>query len=263
VSAAASEKLAREIADAAGRRMAAALAGEQRRPAAPGRAAMPPGAIVRPSDLAPLIDHTLLKPDATDAEVECSCREALQHGFAGVCVRGALVATAARLLEGTPVLPIAVVDFPLGEGKPMARVEEARRAVDSGARELDVVVALPALLRRDHAAVVLDLEAVVLAAGGAAVKVILEMARLDRYAKVAGCALAKAAGAAWVKTSTGFGPGGATGEDVALMRTVVGPDLGVKASGGIRTPADALRMVRAGASRIGTSGGVAIVTGSF
>lgn len=228
-------------------------------PDLPGRGPIPPEAIRSPRDLAPLIDHTLLRPGASAAEVEQACAEALRFGFAGVCVRGEHVARVAAALAGSRVLAVAVVDFPLGRGNSAARAGEAEAAVRAGAREVDAVVALPALLALDHRAVLEDLRAVVAAAGPAAVKVILETCLLGAEQKAAGAALAAAAGAAFVKTSTGFGPGGATEEDVRLLRAAVGSRVGVKASGGIRSAADALRMVRAGASRIGCSASVAIV----
>ena len=214
-----------------------------------------------PIDLAPLIDHTLLRPEATNAEVEQACEEARRYGFAGVCVRPGHVALVARLLAGCPARPIAVIDFPRGTAQTAAKVDEARAAIAAGAQELDMVVNLGALQRRDYALVLRDIEAVVEVARPRPVKVILETGALGREEKAIGAALAKAAGAAFVKTSTGFGPGGATVEDVALLRRVVGPEMGVKASGGIRTAADGRRMVEAGATRIGTSSGVAIVTG--
>jgi deoxyribose-phosphate aldolase len=212
-----------------------------------------------PRDLAPLIEHSVLKADATLADVKQACAEAVQHRFHGVCVRGEWVAEAARLVAGTTVKVVAVADFPLGEGTTAARAAEARGAVACGAAEIDLVLPVEALKARDYRRVLEDLAEVV---GRAVVpvKVILEVARLTRDQKVIGCALAKTAGAAFVKTSTGFGGGGATVEDVALMRSVVGPELGVKASGGIRTAADALRMVQAGADRIGTSASVVIVS---
>ena len=228
-------------------------------PGPPGRAPAAPEVIRTPRDLAPLIDHTLLRPGAAAAEVAGACAEALRLGFAGVCVRGEHVARVAAALAGSPVLPVAVVDFPLGEASTGERAREAREVVRAGAREVDAVVALPALLALDHRAVLEDLREVVGAAAPAAVKVILETCRLGPEQKAAGAALAAAAGAAFVKTSTGFGAGGATEEDVRLLRSAVGRALGVKASGGIRSAADALRMVRAGASRLGCSGSVAIV----
>jgi len=171
------------------------------------------------------------------------------------------VALAARLLAGCSARPIAVVDFPLGTGPTTAKVGEARGAISAGAQELDMVVNLDALRRGDYALVLRDIEAVVEVARPRPGKVILETGALTREEKVIGAALAKAAGAAFVKTSTGFGPGGATAEDVALLRQVVGPEMGVKASGGIRTAADACKMVEAGATRIGASASVAIISG--
>lgn len=221
-----------------------------------------PPAIRAPSDLAPLIDHTLLGPGATADEVRRLCAEAARWRFAGACVRPEWVAEAARCLAGTGVRPVSVVDFPAGAGTTAARVAEAVGAVACGATEIDVVIALPALLGRDYRHVLEDLAEVV-GSAGVPVKVILETCRLSREQKAIGCALAKAAGAAFVKTSTGFAEGGATAEDVALMRSVVGDEMGVKASGGIRTAADALRMVQAGADRLGASASVAIVTGRF
>lgn len=219
-------------------------------------------AVRTPRELAPFIDHTVLAPGAGRDEVLRACAEAREHGFAAVCVHPAWVADVHGALRGAGVLTAAVVDFPRGEGATAARVEEAGAAVRSGADELDLVVRLPALLAGRFEEVLDDLRAVVRAVP-VPVKVILETARLTRDQKVAGAALARCAGAAFVKTSTGFGGGGATREDVALLRAVVGDALGVKASGGIRTAADALAMLRAGASRLGASSSVAIVTGAF
>jgi deoxyribose-phosphate aldolase len=233
-------------------------------PAFPGREPVPPERIREPRDLAPLVDHTLLRPGASAAEVERACAEALRYGFAGVCVRREHVARVAAALRGSRVLPVAVVDFPLGEGSTAARAREAAEAVLAGAAEIDALAPLPALLALDHRGVLDDLREVVGVARPAAVKVILETCRLGPEQKAAGAALAAAAGAAYVKTSTGFGAGGATEEDVRLLRAAVGRGVGVKASGGIRTAGAALRMVRAGASRIGCSASVAIVeAGSF
>lgn len=213
--------------------------------------------------IAPYIDHTLLKPDATPDQVRQLCEEAMRYGFATVCVNGAWIDLAARLLEGSPVLPIAVVGFPLGAMTPEAKAFEAADAVRRGAREIDMVIHVGALKARDYATVHRDIAAVVEASRPWPVKVILETCLLDEEEKLLACALSKAAGAAFVKTSTGFGKGGATEADVALMRRAVGDDMGVKASGGIRTAADAMRMIRAGADRIGASASVAIVTGQI
>lgn len=213
------------------------------------------------SDLAAMIDHTLLKPEATRDDVRKLCEEARQYGFYSVCVNPAHVATAARLLEGSPVKVVAVVGFPLGATSGRAKAFEAKEAIRAGAREIDMVVNIGALKDRDYALVLEDIRGVVEAARPYPVKVILETGRLTDEEKVIGCVLAKCAGAAFVKTSTGFGPGGATTGDIALMRRVVGPEMGVKASGGVRTTEDAEKMVQAGADRIGASASVAIVTG--
>lgn len=221
-----------------------------------------PDSIREPSDLAPLIEHTLLREDATEADVLKTCEEARRHRFGAVCVRSRWASRAVRALGGSGVAVVATVDFPEGTGSTGARAREARAAAEAGATEVDVVLGRDALKARDHGAVLRDLEQVV-AAARVPVKVILETSRLSHEEKVAACALAQAAGAAWVKTSTGYAGGGATVEDVALLRASVGPSTGVKASGGIRTADDALRMVRAGADRIGTSAGPAIATGKF
>jgi deoxyribose-phosphate aldolase len=225
-------------------------------------ARIPEAAIRTPRDLAPFLDHTLLAPGATGEDLARLCAEAREHGLGAVCVNAGALAEARRLLAGSAVKTVAVVDFPRGEGATGARVAEALDAARAGADELDLVAPMPALLAGRWEAVLGDLRAVVRATT-VPVKVILETARLGRDAKVAAAAIARCAGAAFVKTSTGFGGGGATVEDVALLRSVVGDDVGVKASGGVRTAADALAMVRAGASRIGASASVAIVTGAF
>jgi deoxyribose-phosphate aldolase len=225
-------------------------------------ASVPVETVKRPEDLAPLLDHTLLAPGATAADLARLCAEARQHALGAVCVHRQAVAEARRLLAGTSVKVVAVADFPKGAGATGARIVEALEAVRAGADEIDVVAPLPALLAGRHEAVLDDLRSVVRALS-VPVKVILETSMLDRDRKVAAAALALAAGAAYVKTSTGFGGGGATVDDVALLRAVVGEEMGVKASGGIRTAAQALAMVRAGADRIGSSSSVAIVTGKF
>ena len=225
-----------------------------------GAARITPLAIRSSKDLAGYIDHTLLKPDATRDELIKLCEEARRYSFATVCVNSSNVALAKRLLDGCITKPIAVVGFPLGAGLTSAKVFETREAVRAGAAEIDMVINIGALKSKDYALAEQDIRAVVDAARPAPVKVILETGALTRDEKVIGCALAKAAGAAFVKTSTGFGPGGATAEDIALMRSIVGNDMGVKASGGVRTTADAEKMVAAGASRIGASASVAIVT---
>jgi deoxyribose-phosphate aldolase len=213
-------------------------------------------------DLAARIDHTLLRADATPDDLKRLCDEARTWGFASVCVNGANVRTCRDLLAGSKVMTVAVVGFPLGAMRSDAKAFEARKAVEDGADEIDMVLPLGALKSGDHAAVLDDIRQVVEAARPHRVKVILETGCLDRAQKVAACQLARQAGAHFVKTSTGFGPGGATVEDIALMREAVGGALEVKASGGIRTTADALAMIAAGASRIGASASVAIVTGA-
>jgi len=225
-------------------------------------ATVPVEAIRTPRDLAPYLDHTLLAPGATQRDLERLCAEAREHALGAVCVHRHAVGEARRLLAGSPVRTVAVVDFPRGQGTTVARVVEAFEAVRAGVDEIDVVAPLPAILAGRFEAALDDLRAVVRAIP-VPVKVILETARLDREQKVAAAALACCAGAAYVKTSTGFGGGGATVEDVALLRAVVGEEMGVKASGGIRTAADALAMIRAGADRIGSSSCAAIVTGAF
>jgi deoxyribose-phosphate aldolase len=212
-------------------------------------------------DLARYIDHTLLKAEATQEDVVRLCDEARQYGFATVCVRAKHVALCARLLAGAISRPIAVAGFPSGTESTAAKVDEARGAVRDGAAEIDMVLHLGQLKAKNYACVESDIRQVVEASRPAKVKVILETGALTRDEKVIACALAKAAGAAFVKTSTGFGPSGATVEDVALLRQIVGEDVGVKASGGIRTTADARRMLQAGANRLGTSASVAIVGG--
>jgi deoxyribose-phosphate aldolase len=223
-------------------------------------AALGTGAV--PADLARLIDHTLLKPEATRDEVVKLCEEARKHRFASVCVNTTWVPLCKAMLAGTDVMVCAVVGFPLGAMTPSAKAYEAREAMRQGAREIDMVINIGALKSRDYETVFEDICRVVKSAAPAAVKVILETSALDTEQKIIGCTLAKLAGAAFVKTSTGFGKGGATVEDVELMRRVVGPDIGVKASGGVRTAEDVVRMAQAGANRIGASASVAIVSGA-
>src|SRR5215510_1509188 len=215
-----------------------------------------------PADLGRLIDHTLLKPEATRDEVVKLCEEAKQHHFASVCVNTTWVPLCKAMLAGSDVMVCAVVGFPLGAMSPQAKAYEAREAMRQGAREIDMVINIGALKSGDYETVFEDICRVVKSAAPAQVKVILETSALDTEQKIIGCTLSKLAGAAFVKTSTGFGKGGATVEDVALMRRIVGPGLGVKASGGVRTLADAQNMVAAGANRIGASASVAIVTGA-
>ncbi len=213
------------------------------------------------SDLAKYIDHTLLKPEATEGQIRALCEEATQYGFAAVCVNPTWVALCHQLLAGTEIAVCTVVGFPLGATLPEVKAYETARVIEQGAREVDMVINVGRLKSRDFAYVEQDIAGVVEVAHarGALVKVIIEAALLTEEEKVAACTIAKSAGADYVKTSTGFGPGGATVEDVALMRKVVGPDMGVKAAGGIRTAKAAWEMIRAGATRIGTSSGVKLV----
>ncbi len=213
------------------------------------------------TDVARAIDHTMLKPDATRADIERVCTEAAEHGFASVCINTTWLPLAVSMLQGTGVMAICVIGFPLGAAVTEAKAAETREAVKLGAAEIDMVVNIGALKSGDYDLVLRDIHAVVVAADGRPVKVILETSKLSQEEKVATCALSKAAGAAFVKTSTGFGGGGATAEDVALMRSVVGPDMGVKASGGVRNIDDAHKMIAAGATRLGASASVAIVSG--
>lgn len=213
------------------------------------------------ASLAALIDHTILRPDATAEEIRQVCAEARQYGFASVCVNPARVALAAAELRGSGVKVCSVVGFPLGATPTEAKLDEAGSAIREGAREIDMVIHIGALKERDYRAVKSDIQSVaqLCHAGGALLKVIIETCLLDDAEKVAACALAKLAGADFVKTSTGFSKAGATAADVALMRRVAGPEMGVKAAGGIRTLADLRAMVAAGASRIGASASVKIM----
>jgi len=225
------------------------------------RVSATPGTKHVAGELAQLIDHTLLRPDATADDIQKLCDEARQYTFASVCVNSSFVARCKSLLGSSPVKVCAVVGFPLGAMAPGSKAFEAREAVRNGAEEIDMVMNIGALKAQDYALVLEDISKVVTAARPAKVKVILETGMLSDEEKVAACTLAKLAGAHFVKTSTGFGKGGATVADVALMRRVVGASMGVKASGGIRSQEDAIQMVRAGANRLGCSAGVAIVTG--
>ena len=212
--------------------------------------------------LASMIDHTLLKPDATRADVEMLCREAAQFCFASVCVNPNWVPLCRELLRGSGVKVCTVIGFPSGAHAPDVKAYEARRAVEQGAEEIDMVINIGALKSKDYALVEQDIRGVVQAgARDTVVKVILETSLLTREEKIMACSLAKAADADFVKTSTGFAGGGATVEDIQLMRETVGPEMGVKASGGVRTRDDAEKMVAAGATRLGASAGVKIVRG--
>ncbi|NBX76594.1 MAG: deoxyribose-phosphate aldolase [Proteobacteria bacterium] len=212
--------------------------------------------------LASLIDHTLLRKDATEPEFEKLCQEAVQYGFKTVCVEAQWLPFVTQKLKGSSVLPIAVVCFPEGTASSAEKIEKTRAAVKAGAQEIDMVLNRNLLKARKYDEVLQDIRGVVESAEKAPVKVILETSELNQEEKAIACALSKIAGAAFVKTSTGFSKSGATVEDIRLMRQVVGPEMGVKASGGVRSYEDAIKMVEAGASRLGTSASVAIVTGS-
>jgi len=212
-------------------------------------------------NIAAMIDHTLLRPDATRADILAVCREARQFEFASVCTNSFWSPLVSEQLAGSVVKVCAVVGFPLGAGLTEAKVAEADAAIRAGAQEIDMVLNIGALKGGEDRAVEADIRAVVETChpAQALVKVILETALLTDEEKKRACLLAKSAGADFVKTSTGFGPAGATEHDVALMRQTVGPAMGVKASGGIRTREDAEKMIRAGATRIGASASVKIV----
>ncbi len=211
--------------------------------------------------VAAMIDHTLLKADASRGEIEALCREAAEYGFASVCVNPTWVAICARQLSGAGVKVCSVVGFPLGATTPDTKHYETRRAIFDGAREIDMVLNIGALKSGDLRLVERDIDAVAAPCreAGALSKVIIEAALLTDDEKIAACTLARAAGADYVKTSTGFGPGGATAADVALMRRVVGDQMGVKAAGGVRDLDGLKAMVAAGATRVGASAGVRIV----
>jgi deoxyribose-phosphate aldolase len=216
-----------------------------------------------PQDLARFIDHTLLKPEVTAGDIDRLCDEAAEYGFAAVCVNPVWVRRAADRLRGTEVMVASVVGFPFGATPPEIKAMEARRAIRDGAREIDMVINIGALKSGDHDLVRRDVAKVADACheAGAIVKVIIEAALLTDEEKVLASHLARLAKADFVKTSTGFGPHGATVEDVLLMRETVGPEMGVKAAGGVRTAEEVREMIAAGATRIGASAGVEIVTG--
>ncbi len=213
------------------------------------------------TNIARYIDHTLLKADATRAQITQLCREAREYRFAAVCVNPIHARLCADLLKDSGVAVACVVGFPLGATSPEVKAYEAHQAAQNGATEIDMVINIGALKDGDYSLVERDIAEVVRVChdGDAVCKVIIEAALLTEQEKVKACELAQKGGADYVKTSTGFGPGGATVADVALMRRVVGPNMGVKAAGGIRSLADAQAMIEAGASRIGASAGVKIV----
>ncbi|TMW73864.1 deoxyribose-phosphate aldolase [Alteribacter natronophilus] len=214
-------------------------------------------------DLASYIDHTLLKPEVTKDQIETLAEEAKEYSFASVCVNPAWIETAYSILKDTPNVKVCtVIGFPLGSSTPETKAFETKDAIEKGAGEVDMVINIGALKAGDDEHVLRDIKAVVDSASGKALtKVIIETALLTEEEKVRACELSVKAGADYVKTSTGFSSGGATVEDIALMRKTVGPDIGVKASGGVRDRAATLEMIDAGATRIGASAGIAIVTG--
>ena len=216
-----------------------------------------------PTDLAEYIDHTLLRPDASPADIDKLCDEAVEYSFAAVCINPTWVARAKRRMRGAKITVASVVGFPLGANTPEIKAMEARRALRDGAREIDMVINIGALKGGEHGLVQRDIAGVSDACRevGALNKVIIETAYLTDEEKVIACRLAVGGRAHYVKTSTGFGPGGATVFDVALMREVVGAKVGVKAAGGIHTAAEVREMITAGATRIGASAGIRIVSG--
>lgn len=217
---------------------------------------------ITPASIAKYIDHTILKPDASEDEVRKICEEAKTYGFASVCVNPSYIELAANALSGSGIAPCVVVGFPLGAVTPAMKAAETEAVIALGAWEADMVINVGAVKSGDWALVKEDIEAVVSAsAGRALVKVIIEACLLTDDEKAKACTIAKEAGADFVKTSTGFSTGGATAADVRLMRQTVGSDMGVKASGGIRSYEDAVAMIEAGATRLGTSAGVKIVNG--
>jgi deoxyribose-phosphate aldolase len=214
------------------------------------------------TNIAKMIDHTLLKPEATKEQLRVLCEEAREHNFASVCVNPTWVAYSAKLLAGSDVKVCTVIGFPLGANTPETKAFETKNAIENGATEVDMVINIGALKSGDFELVERDINAVIAAAKGKALsKVIIETCLLTDEEKVTACELSVKAGADYVKTSTGFSTGGATPADVALMRKTVGPDLGVKASGGVRSAEDAQEMMNAGATRLGASSGVKIVKG--
>ncbi len=217
--------------------------------------------VITEEKLAMMIDHTQLKAYATYSDIEKLCKEAKEYGFGHVSVNPCHVSRCARLLRGTDVKVDSVIGFPLGAMRPEVKAFEAMRAVEDGADEVDMVINIGALKSGDYDLVKRDIRGVVKAARGRVVKVIIEACYLTDEEKVKACELAREAGASFVKTSTGFGPGGATVHDVKLMRKAVGRDMGVKAAGGIHTAEEAIAMIEAGADRIGASRSVQIMEG--
>lgn len=210
-------------------------------------------------NLASYIDHTLLKPEATRTQIEKICNESLEFSFAGVCVNSYYISLVSTLLKDSPVIPVCVVGFPLGAMSSLAKAYETEYAIKMGAHEIDMVLNIGAMKEKNHVDVLSDIADVVNAASGFTVKVIIETALLSDDEKRKACLLAVDGGARFVKTSSGFNGGGATIEDIKLMREAVGSEIGVKASGGIKTTQQALALISAGANRLGTSSGVALL----
>ncbi len=213
--------------------------------------------------IAGFIDHTLLKPNASQEEISRICEEAVRYGFKGVCVNPAFVGRVAELLQDTAVLPIAVVGFPLGANQSSTKAFEAKEAVAAGAKEIDMVINISALKAKDYRLVFEDMQTVIEEVKPFSVKIILETCYLTEAEKIIAAALAQVAGAGFVKTSTGFAEKGAAAEDIKLLRSVIGKNMQIKAAGGIKSYADALKMIEAGANRIGASSSVEIVAGSL
>ena len=220
-----------------------------------------PAADIKPAEMAQFIDHTLLKPEASRDDIIKLCKEAKEHVFASVCVNPTNVALAAEQLKDSPVKVCTVIGFPLGANTSLVKALETKDAVANGADEIDMVINVGALKSKDYEFVKKDIAAVVDAACGNLVKVIIETCLLTDDEKIKVCELAKEAGADYVKTSTGFNKSGATAADIALMRKTVGNNMGVKASGGVRNTDQAREMIKAGASRIGASASIAIING--
>lgn len=212
-------------------------------------------------NLAKVIDHTLLKPTATRADIETLCREALEHGFFSVCINPCWVSTTHELLKGSDVKTCTVIGFPLGANTTEAKVFEAQNALSNGADELDMVINIGALKGKDYQTVLQDIRQIRALGDGFILKVIIETSELTDEEKVKACQLAAEAGADFVKTSTGFSSGGATAHDVALMKKSIPAGMQVKASGGVRTREDAQAMLAAGATRLGASSGIKIIEG--
>ncbi len=217
--------------------------------------------IIKPSDLAKYIEHTILKPEATSDQVQRICEEAKQYNFRGVCVNPVYIKNVQSLLAGTDILIVAVIGFPLGANMSVTKAKEAEQVIKVGVDEIDMVMQIGKLKEKDYLGVYKDIVAVRKVAALIRLKVIIECCLLTEEEKIAACLIAMRAGASFVKTSTGFSKSGATPEDVALMKEVVGDKLGVKAAGGIRDFQTAKRMIEAGANRIGCSASVEIVKG--